>query len=58
VTILKGSGVRLEPLWATERGGGAVREGCRVTVQMNINPHMRVVPPAIINFVLKARRSH
>jgi hypothetical protein len=51
VLVLDGSGVKIEPCWTKENG--QLVEGCRVTVQMNVDPLMRVVPPAIINFVLK-----
>lgn len=51
VAIQRGSGAVVRPMWVRHRG--RVREGCRVELQLNVNFHMRVIPPPMMGFLLK-----
>jgi hypothetical protein len=55
VTVQPGSGATVRPLWAA--GGGAVREGCRLEIQLNVDFHMRIIPAPLLGFLLKVRRA-
>jgi hypothetical protein len=55
VLITEGSGVKIQPRWVIEKGGGPVCEGCRVIVQMNANLFMATLPPVLMNFIFKVR---
>jgi hypothetical protein len=56
VSVEPGSGVRIVPAWSADPARKG-QQACSVHMQMQLDPRMRMVPAAIINFVLRVRLS-